>query len=63
MENITLCLPRTTIELLHIIARLKGETIGSVLQDMAMERYMKDMIGLRRNAIVIEGDAQEVKVQ
>ena len=63
MENITLYLPKTTIELLHLIARRNGETIGSILQDMAMERYMKDMIGLRRTAIVIEGDAQEVKVQ
>lgn len=61
MENITLYLPKNTIELLHLIARRNGETIGSVLQDMAMERYMKDMMGLRRTPIVIDGDAAQVQ--
>lgn len=61
MENITLFLPKTTIELLHLIARRNGETIGAVLQDMAMERYMKDATGLRRTAAVIEGDAIRIR--
>lgn len=55
MEHITLCLPSNTIELLHLIARQNGETIGSIMQDMAMERYMKDRMGLRRKTIVIDG--------
>lgn len=59
MENITICLPTTTIELLHLIARQNGDTIGSVLQDMAMERYMKDRMGLRHNAVVIDGGAAQ----
>ena len=59
MEHITLCLPSNTVELLHLIARQNGETIGSVMQDMAMERYMKDRMGLRRKAIVIDGGIAE----
>ncbi|ALI55607.1 hypothetical protein [Celeribacter marinus] len=55
MEQITLFLPKNTVELMHIIARQNGDTIGGVLQDMAMERYMKDRMNLRHTAIVIDG--------
>ncbi|WP_439103356.1 hypothetical protein [Celeribacter marinus] len=55
MEQITLFLPKNTVELMHIIARQNGDTIGGILQDMAMERYMKDRMNLRHTAIVIDG--------
>ncbi|WP_417242262.1 hypothetical protein [Celeribacter sp.] len=61
MEQITLFLPKTTVELMHLIARQKGDTIGGLLQDMAMERYMKDRMGLRHTAVVIEGNKDQLE--
>ncbi|WP_417258381.1 hypothetical protein [Celeribacter sp.] len=61
MEQITLFLPKTTIELMHLIARQNGDTIGGVLQDMTMERYMKGRVDLRHTAVVIEGTKNTIE--
>lgn len=40
MEQITLLLSETTVEMLHLLAREGGQTIGTVVQEMALDRYM-----------------------
>ncbi|AJE44756.1 hypothetical protein [Celeribacter indicus] len=40
MEKLTLLLNASTVEMLHLLARDSGKTIGLLVQDMALERYM-----------------------
>ncbi|MCA0042041.1 hypothetical protein [Celeribacter litoreus] len=40
MENVTVFLPKSTVEMLHLLAREEGQTIGAVIQEMALDRYM-----------------------
>jgi hypothetical protein len=40
MEQITLLLSESTVEMLHLLAREGGQTIGTVVQEMALDRYM-----------------------
>jgi hypothetical protein len=40
MEQITLLLSESTVEMLHLLARESGQTIGTVVHEMALDRYM-----------------------
>ncbi|SDF64903.1 hypothetical protein SAMN04488117_10635 [Celeribacter baekdonensis] len=48
MEQITLLLSESTVEMLHLLARESGQTIGTVVHEMALDRYMhRAMDGVR----------------
>ena len=40
MEKITLLLPSSTVQMLHLLARTGDQTIGAMVQEMALDRYM-----------------------
>ena len=50
MEKLTLLLPRTTVEMMHLLARTEGRTIGAILQEMALDRYMQQMMSSKHSA-------------
>lgn len=41
MERITILLPKSTVEMLHLLSRESGKTIGAVVQEMSLDRYMQ----------------------
>lgn len=45
MEKMTIFLPENTIKLLHLLARESGKTVGTVVQEMALDRYMTQAMG------------------
>ncbi|PTQ74963.1 hypothetical protein [Celeribacter persicus] len=40
MEKLTLLLPESTVRMLHLLARETGQSIGAMVQEMALDRYM-----------------------
>ena len=40
MEKISLLLDSSTVEMLHLLAKKSGKNIGTLIQEMALERYM-----------------------
>lgn len=49
MEKLTLLLPETTVEMMHRLARTEGQTIGAIIQEMALDRYMQQMMSPQRS--------------
>jgi len=45
MEKLSLLLDKSTVEMLHLLARKSGKTIGTMVQEMALERYMNHALG------------------
>jgi hypothetical protein len=45
MENMIIQLPTATAEMLHLLARKGDQTIGSLLQQMALEHYVRHALG------------------
>jgi hypothetical protein len=45
MEKMTLLLPENTAEMLHLLSRETGQNIGDLVQEMALDRYMKLALG------------------
>lgn len=41
MEKMTLLLPENTAEMLHLLSRETGQNIGDLVQEMALDRYMR----------------------
>ncbi|NVK44980.1 MAG: hypothetical protein HWE33_01650 [Rhodobacteraceae bacterium] len=60
MEKITLLLPKTTVEMMHLLARTEGRTIGTIVQEMALDRYMQQMMSSQRTSET-EVEASEVQ--
>lgn len=58
MEKLTILLPESTVRMLHLLARERGQTLGKLVQDMALERYMHDTV--ERAHVTIEGHAEPV---
>lgn len=51
MEKISLLLDESTVEMLHLLARDSGKTIGTVVQEMALERYMNHALEAGRESV------------
>jgi hypothetical protein len=45
MEKMTLLLPENTAEMLHLLSRETGQNIGDLIQEMALDRYMRMALG------------------
>jgi len=45
MEKMTLLLPENTAEMLHLLSRETGQNIGDLVQEMALDRYMRLAVG------------------
>lgn len=41
MEKLTVLIPSSTAEMIHLLARESGQNIGEILHEMALERYMR----------------------
>ncbi|SLN14787.1 hypothetical protein AQS8620_00243 [Aquimixticola soesokkakensis] len=51
MEKITLYLDESTVQMLHLLARDSGQTIGKIVQEAALDRYMRRAVeGLHSSA-------------
>lgn len=44
MERISLLLDKSTVEMLHLLARRTGKTIGTLVHEMALEKYMNHAV-------------------
>ncbi|NIY79218.1 hypothetical protein HCZ23_07015 [Celeribacter sp. HF31] len=60
MEKLTLLLPKTTVEMMHLLARTEGRTMGAIVQEMALDRYMQQMMSSQRTSET-EVEASEVQ--
>ncbi len=58
MEKLTLLLPDATVQMLHLLARSEGQTIGRIVQEMALDRYMTQAMG-HSNSILIQPESVE----
>ncbi|SFK09872.1 hypothetical protein [Celeribacter neptunius] len=61
MEKLTILLPESTVDMLHLLARDSGQTLGKIIQDMALDRYMQDRVV--RAHMTIEGHAEPASPQ
>lgn len=57
MEKMSLLIPQSTVEMLHLLARDSGQTIGTVVHEMALERYMNRALETTLNLDVINDAA------
>ena len=59
MEQITLLLSESTVEMLHLLAREGGQTIGTVVQEMALDRYMHRAMDCAMDGVRFSDSATE----
>lgn len=58
MEKLTLLLPDATVQMLHLLARSEGQTIGRIVKEMALDRYMTQAMA-HSNSTLIQPESVE----